>query len=234
MTFSPAEWQFYMNTHTFKACVGYCTHIGPSLGFHSTCYNKVHTHSKKLWHRYKLVSEALQDFEPSISQDKRRMEWYKECVDDDVALACGRLPQELRDIISEYVAYDQEHMIGASMARWNKAVEECKNEDFGDVAGWKGLMVTYTMYEGVRYLESISNRKDKNSTRQVAIKPTSGPVDTVYVSHDHLGVRDVATCNGKGKQPIVEEEPGVWWQTIPIEPGSCNLLWKRDVSAPLC
>lgn len=81
------------------------------------------------------------------------------------------------------------------------------------------LWARYIVFEGVSYIAVLSNKRPRiqeQEEQQIRkIKPPQGPVDLIYVAHDHLGIREIRFANSK-EESTIKTMPGLWWRTLPL------------------
>ncbi|KAK3905545.1 hypothetical protein C8A05DRAFT_12646, partial [Staphylotrichum tortipilum] len=81
------------------------------------------------------------------------------------------------------------------------------------------VWVCYTLFEGARYVSSVANEQPKDQDDAgdaVELVVGPGPVDTVFVAKNHLGVRKLVFVARSEPPPSEQERPNIWWRSVAI------------------
>lgn len=101
------------------------------------------------------------------------------------------------------------------------------------------VWVRHTLFEGARYVLSVANeqpRDQDDASDAVELVVGPGPVDTVFVAENHLGVRKLVFAARSEPPPAEQERPNIWWRAVAISRAaspSQQLEALNDVSADL-
>ncbi|KAK1508142.1 hypothetical protein CABS01_16862 [Colletotrichum abscissum] len=77
----------------------------------------------------------------------------------------------------------------------------------------KKIYVRYAYFEGTRYIARLTNAATNNRDILLFDPLSQTPAVRLYVSSDHLGIRQLLFVNSSSK-PAIIQEPDVWWKTI--------------------
>lgn len=98
------------------------------------------------------------------------------------------------------------------------------------------IWASFVPFQGRHYVNCISETPIHGAL-SVMLKPADRSGTTMYVAHDHLGVRKiVCTTSESAEISKIQEEPGLWWHTIPWRDDCTEIQAASDVSVyvPKC
>jgi len=98
------------------------------------------------------------------------------------------------------------------------------------------IWASFVPFQGRHYVNCISETSVEG-VFSVMLKPADRAGTTMYVAHDHLGVRRIVCATPDGPEiSKVQEEPGLWWHTIPSKDDCTKIRAESHVSAhiPKC
>ena len=89
------------------------------------------------------------------------------------------------------------------------------------------VWVQYTLFEGVRYIQSLTNEQPPDDGTAFELVHDSSSVVAVFFAEDHLGVRDLLFTSSSEK-PAIKEQSNVWWRSFKSPDGMVEA--KTNVS----
>ncbi|KAI1207663.1 uncharacterized protein F4807DRAFT_434089 [Annulohypoxylon truncatum] len=204
---------------TYTQCHRACRHHGENGGLAVACHSEC---IKFLPHQsWKFSQALLYSFEPPFSQEKRRVAWLRSSLISNLKMPCD-LPYEIKSNIAQNLL--REYAVVKARSCWVDAREFQKSTDLC-INPSKTVWARYIEFEGVKYIASITN--EPSDGHETLFKPSSSSrVDYVYISEDHLGIRQMVFSPSQA--PTVPPLPGIWWRILPIPPSGCQLCGKTD------
>ncbi|RGP70842.1 hypothetical protein FLONG3_7298 [Fusarium longipes] len=144
-------------------------------------------------------------FQPGKDHQRRRRDTIRILIENALSKTYGKLSPELWRIVS-----DDDELI-----RLYTIAEICLayHQDRYTIGRTTSIWATYTTVDGIEYVSSLS-RSPVPGARQIWDSVTSSGTLPLYVSSDHLGIRQIVTDSSLAD---VNESNPVYWQTIPIE-----------------
>lgn len=185
--------------------------------------------------RYKFSLANAYAYEPSAEERRRRIAWLRFNLTSDLTLSRD-LPIEIRQMIAQHLLREYAVLKATSCLRsLQRPVDICV-----DVSA--EVWARYTDFEGIKYVSDLTNRPSPREGYRVIFVPDSVQrVDCIYVSEDHLGIRQIcfSSC---AKVPPAALSPGVWWRALQLPSlkakvhGKTDGIKLRDVgwSKPMC
>lgn len=98
------------------------------------------------------------------------------------------------------------------------------------------IWARFVPFQGRHYVNCISDTPIEGAF-SVMLKPADRAGTTTYVAQDHLGVRRIVCATPDSPEiSKIQEEPGLWWHTIPSKDDCTKIKAESDVSAhiPKC
>ncbi|KAH6853716.1 hypothetical protein B0I37DRAFT_400838 [Chaetomium sp. MPI-CAGE-AT-0009] len=189
----------------YMPCSEECRHgNAKAFGCHPECLELV---PFKL--RSAVIEATSYRYEPPLAEEERRARWLRWKWSTILNTTFQRrLPLELCDIIAQY-----------SLRKFavHRALALLKFQHSAScyVSLSTRVWVRYTIFEGVRYIQSLTNEQPPDDSSAVELVYDLNPIDTMFVAEDHLGVRNLIFASSSEK-PTVEEQSNVWWRTVAI------------------
>lgn len=151
-------------------------------------------------------------FEPPLHQERARTSLMR----DELASELGTtlpLPMELLEDVAQRLLREYAVVMNSSFAS--------RNAFESSVTLALPMIGQYIHFQGERYLSSLTNATVRN-TAYASPK-------VIYISEDHLGIRQVVLSDSS-VSPIIPCVPGVWWKAI-LARGD-TLTFYSDVRDP--
>ncbi|KAK1451023.1 hypothetical protein CCUS01_11199 [Colletotrichum cuscutae] len=191
----------------YVQCRGKCHHDEKRIGCHLDCYSSISIETFS-----QIYEVTAPDFESSHTANCQRSRWLRSWLVSIIRRAThSRLPLE---VCSDVAVRALDQQTSRRMAVWyaeRKCGEFARN--VSQVALSKKIYVRYAYFEGTRYIARLTNAATNNRDILVFDPLSQTPAARLYVSSDHLGIRQLLFVNSSSK-PAIIQEPDVWWKTI--------------------
>lgn len=209
----------------FQQCIGACSHHnGQAIGCHITCGDSV----PELLRTSFLKALAYQ-YEPSPADTTKRIRWiYSQWASTTILrYTKPHLPQELCLEIARHLLQGPIlHRYAATLACTLVKGMEYRDSQISITAG---IWASFTVFEGVRYISSLSNTCDKYHTERLSTPFPSQSIDIIYIAENYLGVIQVLFGNSTLQIPSVERRQGLWWRIVRLCERESMLVFQTDV-----
>ncbi|KAI0600428.1 hypothetical protein F4775DRAFT_545845 [Biscogniauxia sp. FL1348] len=196
-------------------CQNPCSHSwGIVNGYHPECIALGEHMPRETFEWSLRVTEY--SFEPLESEQSRRQSYLPIVKDASLAVLCVAkgLPEELRSTINKLL--DCRDWAIRPMVIPPKQVSPPNTFDI-DIS--LGIWAQHVLLDGIRYISALSNTEKNNARICVLAADKAQDVDTLYVLHDHLGVRQMRfTAPGHNiESPGSSGSMGrTWWEIISL------------------
>lgn len=195
-------------------CNGHCSPREQAAGCHLECHRFVSDQAKRL----SVIKAASYQYKPLKAQDERRRWWllsrWSCLIQEKYRLPLEVCNQIASECLRQFAITNV--LVSLDMARSTMPVRISQT-----------LMARYTVFEGVRYITSIS----KSMSSSDGISTASEALPTVFVAEDHLGIRGF--LEGADSASKVEACTGIWWRIARASGSRMRLRTKTDVSYPV-
>ncbi|KAI1207666.1 uncharacterized protein F4807DRAFT_434099 [Annulohypoxylon truncatum] len=177
--------------------------------------------------RYKIALATSYAYEPPMGEIKRRVAWLNSDLSSRLVLF-KPLPPELHEEIAKLLL--REYAV-ANAARYWTPLPRQSADICVDVSA--EVWVRFTEFEGIKYISDLANSPSPGY-EVMFVPDLTRRVDCMYVSEDHLGVRQICFSSCEEVPPATPSF-GVWWtisQTASIKPkvlGKFDGIKLRDV-----
>jgi hypothetical protein len=200
----------------FRHCVyPSCTHAnGIAVTFHADCARMAARFENPLT-RYRPITEY--SYQPSKEHQKRRRETIRVLIENALHRTYGNLSPELWRIVSD----DDELIRLYTIAEISLTSRRSERSFNLATTVW----ATYITIDGIEYVGSLS-KSPMPGARQAWCGVASSENRALYVSNDHLGIRQIVFDTALAE---VNVPSPVYWQTLSIQ--SQELSFIGDVSA---
>jgi hypothetical protein len=204
------------------------------MASHLTCAQFLTGHGLSLWRAANILAG---DFALSRSATDRRRDHLQELAEigayvfqplrpwdqDSVGALPRLLLERTRQIIQSCLSYIMiSHGIFSPEGIVSQPASYLVNLQ-GPI--WAG----FVSFQGNYYVSRISNTPI-DGILSILTRPSTKVGSTIYVSHDHLGVRRVVFAVPESRVvPKVEEKPGLWWETINLTDDCQYIEIESDV-----
>jgi hypothetical protein len=195
-----------------------CMHGDRAVGCHVGCLGLI-PHGA----RAAFINAMSYSWQPAPAEDERRRRWLRHRW-SSVLCRTYRLPLELCNHIAQH-CLRLFAVLGAFASCEGTLV-------LGSLSFSTKVWARYTLFEGVRYISSLTNEQPaKNDPRaRLVFEPMPDLADTtIYLAEDHLGVRELI-CAASSKPPTVKERPTIWWRSVVVPGSDPKLESQGDVS----
>ncbi|KAI2631848.1 hypothetical protein GGR54DRAFT_2487 [Hypoxylon sp. NC1633] len=160
-------------------------------------------------------------YEPSMRELTRRETWLRSNLASDLILSHHHyIPPELRQMIAQQLLREYAVLKAAScLHKLQRPTNICVDLS-------TKVWARYTEFEGITYISDLTNRPGDGY--EVIFDPESAQrIDCMYMSEDHLGVRQIhfSSC---GQVPPATPSLGVWWTTLQTASSNPKVLGKID------
>ncbi|KAH7236298.1 hypothetical protein BKA59DRAFT_549043 [Fusarium tricinctum] len=171
-----------------------------SIGYHVECSTVASSYGLKKNDFSELVRYL---YDPPIKEDKRRREWITNHLQQVLSREFAILPNEILFMVNKYLVrhYAIASLLCASLPG------SCTIEPL------KSVWADYFCLDGVEYIANLSN-SPKPGSRLLWDAPSKREKNFLYISEDHLGVRQV--INDSIDLSHEEQNNSGWWLTLPI------------------
>ncbi|KAI0161801.1 hypothetical protein GGR52DRAFT_561172 [Hypoxylon sp. FL1284] len=157
-------------------------------------------------HQDRFFLATTYAYDPPIEERKRRTAWLL----DDLTTVL-KLPRyvafEIRQMIAEHLLC--EYAASKAALCWLGPQQQPTKVSLD--ASTK-IWARYTEFEGVRYVSDLSN-KPGEEYELVFVPDLARPVKCIYMSEDHLGIRQVYFSSSM-ETPRTSRSFNVWWMTL--------------------
>ncbi|KAI1484329.1 hypothetical protein F5X96DRAFT_683678 [Biscogniauxia mediterranea] len=198
-----------------RPCHNPCSHLwGIVNGYHPECIALGEHMPRETFEWSLRVTEY--SFEPLESEQSRRQSYLTIVKDASLAVLCVAkgLPEELRSMIDKLL--DCRHWAIRPMVIPPKQVSP---PNISDIDISLGIWAQHVLLDGIRYISALSNTEKDDARICVLAADKARDVDTLYVLHDHLGVRQMRfTAPGYDiESPGSNGSMGrTWWEAISL------------------
>jgi hypothetical protein len=171
------------------------THGERAVGCHPGCLKLVPAES-----RTPFINATSYLYQPAPTEYQRRSRWIR-LKWSSILCRTYRLPLELCDHIAQNCL--RVFAVLRAFASWESTLVP------GPLSFSAKVWARYTLFEGVRYISSLTNdqpAKDDPGFGLVFEPMPNLDGNTIYLAEDHLGVRALL-CTSSSKTPTVKERP---------------------------
>ncbi|RGP60527.1 hypothetical protein FSPOR_10593 [Fusarium sporotrichioides] len=199
-----------------------CTHTrGLAVTFHADCASMAARFGNPL-SRYCPFTEY--SYQPSKQHQNRRREAIRILIENALHKTYGNLSPELWRIISD----DDELIRLYTIAEMSLV---CRKSEWS-IDPTATVWATYTTVDGIEYVSSLSGSPTPGARRAWDSMASLG-TRHLYVSSDHLGIRQIVTDTALVQ---IDVSGPAYWQTLSIEsqklPFTGDGYKLREVSSP--
>lgn len=89
----------------------------------------------------------------------------------------------------------------------------------------------FTDYEGTSYVSRLSNSPKEHGSLSLTLNANRAP-DCLLTAENHLGIKDIQFTDFHESKAI-NEQPGTWWRTIPLNPLGTKVNVETDIGYSL-
>ncbi|KAL0929570.1 uncharacterized protein CTRU02_215469 [Colletotrichum truncatum] len=200
----------------FFECCGRCHHDEQRVGYHVECISGISNATLS-----KILETTASAYDPPVIAQQRRIRWFQSRLATILKTATRHilhLPEEVRNIIAKWAL---DSRITRHRLATDYAIKRCTGE-MGVVSSGLSVKICekiyarYVDFEGVQYIAYLTNTA--SDERDIILFDPSSPtsIDSLYISSDHLGVRQLLfACSSE--QCTIEQAVGIWWRTVKLE-----------------
>lgn len=181
-------------------CDGVCGGNEQAAGCHIECRRLVPDKTRRL----ALLAAARYSYEPWRAQDDRRRQWLLARWTDVLHHEYRRRYGVPRELCSQIAQLSLRHFALAN------ALASLNIRSTRPVRISKSIWARYTLFEGIWYIASMSNKAGGGAAHDddILVVSESEP-STVFVAEDHLGIRGLLE-GGVGVTSTVKSHRGIW------------------------
>ncbi|KAI1771145.1 hypothetical protein F4818DRAFT_430286 [Hypoxylon cercidicola] len=188
---------------------------GGDIMCHSGCVKLV------VHNPYNVSLATSYAYEPSMREARRRETWLHSNLASDLILSRHHyIPPELRQMIAQPLLREYAVLKAASyLHKLRRPRDIC-------VDLLTKVWACYTEFEGITYISDLTNRPG-DGYEVIFVPDLAQRIDCMYMSEDHLGVRQIrfSSC---GQVPPATPSLGVWWSTLQTASSNLKVLGKTD------
>ncbi|KAL2017478.1 hypothetical protein VTK56DRAFT_2074 [Thermocarpiscus australiensis] len=192
-----------------------------AVGCHPGCLGLVPAESLAA-----VIKATSYQYQPAPAQDERRSRWLR-LKWGSILSRTYRLPLELCTYIAQYCLRSFA-VIRAVASLESTLAPSC-------ISFSSKVWARYTLFEGERYISSLTNEQPTNDDPRVKLVFESMPDQTdttIFLAEDHLGVRELLFASSS-KTPAIKERPTIWWRSVVVPSSDPELESQVDVSPML-
>ncbi|KAI5464359.1 hypothetical protein BGZ63DRAFT_439553 [Mariannaea sp. PMI_226] len=181
-------------------------------GCHHACVNFIERASpmEKSYIEWAYMNAVSYDYVPSSLEFDRRRRWWQDKLFGVSLIKSKSLPTEVtvqivQNCLSElFLAYIQP-LIGLNVTQGFSY----------PIYTTEQIWAQWVKFEDRLYIAALSNEPPGDAKHCVALQMPEGEVDSIYVAHDQLGIRNILLANSR-ETVAVRRCPGIWWRTISV------------------
>lgn len=194
----------------------------PTCGiFHACCYDMV---EPELIETLTWVTSPA--YETTVEEFRRRRQWLRRNLASQLHLVYrGR---HLNADVCYEIAGHLLSCYSVMMAR-GMLPDPKKVKWFNTVTLAREMWCRRIDYEGLSYVAKLSSTRDEGDDSMTAIRCEAGcEPECLITAENYLGIVDVRLAT-YSELSALEEEPGIWWRTMPLFAGA-RITLETDVS----
>lgn len=206
----------------YSRCPGACPFDERVEGCHAECTEFV----SSLDSRTALLKATSHQYEPLLARDERRTLWLHSRWSSILGTTTP-LPVELCNQIARYCL--RQFAIVYAQASLEKTPHSVTTK----VSTLGKIWARYTIFEGVKYIASLSNEKPDTDGIDVALIHDTDTIHVstcIYIAEDHLGIRHIVLVPSSETPIFQTVVNGIWWRKLEIPSSSPVFSTVTDVS----
>ncbi|KAK2059447.1 hypothetical protein LY76DRAFT_542805 [Colletotrichum caudatum] len=204
----------------FFECHGSCRHDERRVACHVYCIDIISNAS--LLKSFTMTAYA---FEPTLVTEKRRIRWFLFYLTGILKTSTRHmlhLPEEVLHSIAAWALESQITCRRLAIDYANKACNGTKRVKSSVKIGEK-IYARYIEFEGIQYISCLTNIASDERDIVLFDPSLTESIDSLYVSNDHLGIRQLLFAHSS-EQSAIKLTAGVWWRSQKLE-SLGDLLW---------
>ncbi|KAI5917038.1 hypothetical protein F4810DRAFT_698247 [Camillea tinctor] len=209
-----------------RPCDGLCSHSQGLLnGYHPECAAYIKHMSRETFEWFLRVTKY--SFEPRESEIPRRQNYIRRYIETLIQVTLRPIfdiPKEVCSIIRKNLDH-RPYAIKTTVDQLKSGISRLNPELSSRIDIESGLWVQYVVLDHHHYISALGNTRNVETSSCVLAADKAKRVDTLYVLHDHLGVRQMKfTEPGDGIESLgTNGSMGrAWWETISL---STKTVW---------